>query len=108
DVLVASTGVIGRPYPMPRVREHLASLTAPFDVVEAEPAATAMMTTDTVAKVASATLSTADGGTASIVGLAKGVGMIEPDMATLLAFFVTDADIDGPSLDATFRRVIDR
>ena len=51
---------------------------------------------------------TADGGAASIVGIAKGVGMIEPDMATLLAFFFTDADVDAGALDASFRRVIDR
>jgi glutamate N-acetyltransferase/amino-acid N-acetyltransferase len=108
DVLVASTGVIGRPYPMPRIREHLAARSLPFDVTDAEPVASAMMTTDTVAKVASATIATADGGTASIVGVAKGVGMIEPDMATLLAFFLTDAELDAPALDATFRRVIDR
>jgi glutamate N-acetyltransferase/amino-acid N-acetyltransferase len=108
DVLVASTGVIGRPYPMPRVRRHLASLAWPFPAAEAEPAARAIMTTDTVPKVAAATLPTVDGGTASVVGLAKGVGMIEPDMATLLAFFLTDADVDGPTLDATFRQVIDR
>ena len=42
------------------------------------------------------------------MGIAKGVGMIEPDMATLLAFFVTDAELDAATLDATFRRVIDR
>jgi len=108
DVLVASTGVIGRPYPMDRVRKQLEILALPFTIDQAEPAATAIMTTDTVAKVASATVPTTDGGEASIVGIAKGVGMIEPDMATLLAFFVTDADLDAGALDASFRRVIDR
>ena len=48
DVLIASTGVIGRHYPMDNVRAHLAGLTAPFAVVEAEPAARGIMTTDTV------------------------------------------------------------
>ncbi len=67
-----------------------------------------MMTTDTVAKVASARVATLDGGEATIVGMAKGVGMIEPDMATLLAFFLTDADLEAEALDASFRRVIDR
>ena len=111
DVLVASTGVIGRPYPMPRIRHHLATLASvstPFAITEAEPAATAIMTTDTVAKVASTTCATLDGGVAKIVGIAKGVGMIEPDMATLLAFFLTDAAVDASELDACFRRVIDR
>ena len=43
-----------------------------------------------------------------VSGIAKGVGMIEPDMATLLAFFLTDADVEADVLDTTFRRVIDR
>ncbi len=43
-----------------------------------------------------------------MVGIAKGVGMIEPDMATMIAVTLTDAEIDGPALDAVFRRVVDR
>jgi N-acetylglutamate synthase/N-acetylornithine aminotransferase len=43
-----------------------------------------------------------------IVGVAKGVGMIEPDMATMIAMFFTDAAVSAPALDAVFRRVIDR
>ncbi len=103
DVLVTSTGVIGRRLPMDVVRAHLAGLRAPFDGTDAVAAARAMMTTDTVPKVASA-----PAGPATVVGLSKGVGMIEPDMATLLTFFVTDAEIDPDPLDAAFRRVIDR
>ncbi len=103
QVLIASTGVIGRPYPIERVRVHLARLSSPFDVNEAEPVAAAMMTTDTVAKVAAAPC-----GAGSIVGMAKGVGMIEPDMATLIALFCTDVDVDQADLDARFRRVMDR
>jgi len=103
DVLIASTGVIGRPYPMDRVRAHLGALTGDLPVREAEPVAAAMMTTDTVTKVAAASA-----GAATVVGLAKGVGMIEPDMATLIALFCTDAEIDAHDLDAMFRRVIDR
>jgi glutamate N-acetyltransferase/amino-acid N-acetyltransferase len=107
DVLVASTGVIGRPYPMDRIRSHLATLHAPFDGTDVEPAARAIMTTDTVPKVAHATLTTTEGRPASIVGIAKGVGMIEPDMATLITLFVTDASLPSDTLDAIFRRVID-
>jgi glutamate N-acetyltransferase/amino-acid N-acetyltransferase len=103
QVLIASTGVIGRPYPMDRLRAHLTGLSAPFRGTEAEPAAAGIMTTDTFAKVASATA-----GAATVVGIAKGVGMIEPDMATLIALFLTDASIDSASLDQLFRRVIDR
>ncbi len=108
EILIASTGVIGRRYPMDRIRAHLDSLHAPFTGTEAEPAAHAMMTTDTVAKVASATMATLDGNQASIVGIAKGVGMIEPDMATLITLLCTDAEVPTESLDPIFRRVIDR
>jgi glutamate N-acetyltransferase/amino-acid N-acetyltransferase len=107
DVLVASTGVIGRPYPIEKLRAHLATLRAPFEGDRALAAATGIMTTDTHPKVARATLLSANG-TASVVGIAKGVGMIEPDMATMLAFVLTDAAIDPAELDAAFRQVVDR
>jgi glutamate N-acetyltransferase/amino-acid N-acetyltransferase len=104
EVLIASTGVIGRRYPMDRVRAHLLSLAAaPLPLTEVEPAAQGIMTTDTFAKVASTSA-----GNATVVGFAKGVGMIEPDMATLIALFLTDAAVEGPVLDVMFRRVIDR
>jgi glutamate N-acetyltransferase/amino-acid N-acetyltransferase len=61
------------------------------------------MTTDTVPKLAVATA-----GAARVVGIAKGVGMIEPDMATMLAFVLTDADVPAVELDARFRRVVAR
>ena len=102
DVLIASTGVIGRRYPIDKVRAHLASMPAP-DVVDADPVAEAIMTTDTHPKTASASV-----GDATIVGVAKGVGMIEPDMATMLAFVLTDADVALPDLDQRFRAVVDR
>jgi glutamate N-acetyltransferase/amino-acid N-acetyltransferase len=105
DVLIASTGVIGRRYPMARVRDHLASLASPFAGRDAAAAARAIMTTDTVPKVAEAVIGA---GSARVVGIAKGVGMIEPDMATLITLFVTDADLDAATLDTTFRRVVDR
>jgi glutamate N-acetyltransferase/amino-acid N-acetyltransferase len=101
EVLIASTGVIGRPYPMERVRTHLATLSWPFEGDDARAAARGIMTTDTVPKVAIATA-----GGATIVGIAKGVGMIEPDMATLITVFCTDARV--ADLDATFRAVMDR
>lgn len=133
QVLVTSTGVIGRQYPMDRVRSHLALLaqnataqnataqnataqnaTAQelFEVTDARAVATAMMTTDTHPKTAVATLRTIapDGteGTARVVGVAKGVGMIEPDMATMLSFVFTDADVPAATLDRVFRSVVER
>jgi glutamate N-acetyltransferase/amino-acid N-acetyltransferase len=110
DVLLASTGVIGRPYPMDRVRTYLDQLAADgggLVDVDARRAARGIMTTDTVPKVAEATMEAAHG-TARVVGLAKGVGMIEPDMATLITLFCTDADLGRQALDEAFRRVVGR
>ena len=105
DVLVASTGVIGRRYPIERILAGIADVPSRPAGIEAEPAATGIMTTDTVAKVAHATVGT---GPATVVGIAKGVGMIEPDMATMIAVLLTDAAVDADELDACFRRVVDR
>jgi glutamate N-acetyltransferase/amino-acid N-acetyltransferase len=103
QVVVGSTGVIGVQYPMERIRTYLRAVQAPFPEVSADAAATAMMTTDTHHKVASA-----NAGAVRVVGMAKGVGMIEPDMATMIAVITTDAEVDGASLGAAFRRVVDR
>jgi glutamate N-acetyltransferase/amino-acid N-acetyltransferase len=104
DVLIASTGVIGRQYPMDRIRTHLAELPAPTGT-DAGAAAVGIMTTDTHPKVAEATVA---GSGARVVGIAKGVGMIEPDMATLITLFFTDAALPSDELDVVFRRVIER
>ncbi|MEV5139961.1 bifunctional glutamate N-acetyltransferase/amino-acid acetyltransferase ArgJ [Streptomyces syringium] len=103
ELLIASTGVIGRQYPMARIREHITSLSTPFPEGGLDRAARAIMTTDTRPKAAGARV-----GTAVITGIAKGVGMLEPDMATLLAFFTTDALLDPEEQDRIFRRVMDR
>lgn len=109
SVLVASTGVIGRQYPMDRIRSYLGDTSTPLTTPEhhAIRVAEAIMTTDTHPKVAATTIQTATG-RATVVGVAKGVGMIEPDMATMLSFVLTDAQIDQPTLDTIFRRVVDR
>ncbi|MFC9088936.1 bifunctional glutamate N-acetyltransferase/amino-acid acetyltransferase ArgJ [Nocardiopsis dassonvillei] len=103
EVLVASTGVIGRPYPIEKVRAYLDALPAEFPPADLDRSAAAMMTTDTRPKTASATV-----GGATLTGIAKGVGMIEPNMATMLAWFFTDAELEQPVLDEVFRRVVDR
>ena len=107
DVLVTSTGVIGRQYPMDRIREHLSTLSWPFTGPDATAAATGIMTTDTHPKTSVATVPAANG-TASVVGIAKGVGMIEPHMATMLAFVFTDAELPEDQVDPIFRRVVER
>ena len=106
EVIVASTGVIGVQYPMDRIRRYMEKLAAApsFDRPgSAWDAARAMMTTDTHPKVASASA-----GPARVVGIAKGVGMIEPDMATMLAVMTTDAEVEPSALDAALRRVTAR
>jgi len=105
QLLLASTGVIGRPYPMERLRPALATLPRPpeggFEAGPAEVAA-AMMTTDTKPKVASRSL-----GHAVVVGVAKGVGMVEPNMATMLALVMTDAAVDPAALDGLWRATVE-
>ncbi|WP_419825069.1 bifunctional glutamate N-acetyltransferase/amino-acid acetyltransferase ArgJ [Sphingomonas sp.] len=98
DVFVASTGVIGVPLP-------IATAEAGVDAaLVAEPtgwlaAATAIGTTDTFAKGAMAT-AIVGGRTATVCGIVKGSGMIAPDMATMLGFLFTDADVAAPLLQA--------
>jgi glutamate N-acetyltransferase/amino-acid N-acetyltransferase len=102
DVLVASTGVIGRLYPIDRLRAHFAAIDG-CEGTDATKVAAAIMTTDTRPKTA-----VAEVGEARIVGLAKGSGMIEPDMATMIALVVTDAAAAPTALDRVFRDVVDR
>ena len=103
EIILGSTGVIGVRYPMDKIRDYLTQLTAPFPGQEAESGATAIMTTDTHPKVASAAA-----GPATIVGIAKGVGMIEPDMATMIAIITTDAEINSDRLNEIFRQVVNK
>jgi glutamate N-acetyltransferase/amino-acid N-acetyltransferase len=105
DVLIASTGVIGRQYPIENIRAGIAGLPSPLPDNDAEEVARGIMTTDTVHKIASASVA---GSSARIVGVAKGVGMIEPNMATLIAMVFTDAAVEPQLLDSTFRSVINR
>ncbi|NBU96425.1 MAG: bifunctional glutamate N-acetyltransferase/amino-acid acetyltransferase ArgJ [Actinobacteria bacterium] len=105
DVLIASTGVIGRVYPIDRIRTGIAAIPSPLPDTDATAVAQGIMTTDTVHKIAEATVGS---GPARVVGVAKGVGMIEPDMATLITMCFTDAAVDRTTLDAVWRRVIDR
>ncbi len=91
EIFAASTGVIGEPLPMHRIEETLAGLCRNSHACF-EDAARAIMTTDTFAKGAGVRSNIGDT-EVRINGIAKGSGMIEPDMATMLAFIFTDADI---------------
>jgi glutamate N-acetyltransferase / amino-acid N-acetyltransferase len=104
DVVITSTGVIGRRYPIDRIRSGIDALPDVLTSDDAIGPARGMMTTDTVPKLAEAVVA---GSTARVVGMAKGVGMIEPDMATHISLLFTDAQLTSTELDAAFRRVVD-
>jgi glutamate N-acetyltransferase/amino-acid N-acetyltransferase len=107
DVLIASTGVIGEPLPAERITGHLDALAADLQPGGWAAVARAIMTTDTFPKGARATAEI-DGTTVTLAGIAKGSGMIQPDMATMLAFAFTDADVAPDALQALLRDVTDR
>ncbi len=93
EVLPFSTGVIGEDLPVDKIETGLKQLPARLEEDAWSQAATAIMTTDTVAKACSRTL-LIDNTEVVITGIAKGSGMIRPDMATMLAFIATDAAVD--------------
>jgi glutamate N-acetyltransferase/amino-acid N-acetyltransferase len=102
QILPFSTGVIMEPLPADKVIAGLAA-TAPCDWATA---AEAIMTTDTVAKAGSRKVKLSTG-EATITGIAKGAGMIKPDMATMLGFVATDAGVSRKNLQSMLRRAAD-
>jgi len=107
SVLVSSTGVIGVPMPMNRVRDGVKALLKGLGEEKApEDAAKAIMTTDTFHKVLEKKL-TLGGKRGSIVGIAKGAGMIEPNMATMLCYILTDFSLDRVSLKTAFDEAVE-
>ena len=92
QILIASTGVIGEPLDGQAVAEYAGQMTADLGTASWQDAALAIRTTDTFAKGASRTTEI-DGQTITVNGIAKGSGMIAPDMATMLAYIATDACI---------------
>ncbi|UWQ79255.1 bifunctional glutamate N-acetyltransferase/amino-acid acetyltransferase ArgJ [Leisingera sp. S132] len=106
-VFTASTGVIGEPLPHDRIIAKIGELNGALDENALEDAAKAIMTTDTFAKGASATVGI-DGKTVKIAGIAKGSGMIAPDMATMLVYIFTDAKVEQAALQAQLSEICDR
>lgn len=98
-VFTASTGVIGEPLPHERIVAKISELYAGQSSSKIETAARAIMTTDTFAKGATATIDVG-GKPVKIAGIAKGSGMIAPDMATMLVYIFTDALIGQDALQA--------
>jgi glutamate N-acetyltransferase/amino-acid N-acetyltransferase len=103
DVLPFSTGVIGRPLPMDKIRAGLRGIRSELKPDNLKLAAEAIMTTDKYPKYFSCQV-----GSAVIAGIAKGAGMIEPNMATMLVYLMTDAELPKAALRPMLRRVVDR
>jgi len=107
DVLVASTGVIGVQMCMDKVEKGIRTAAEQLSPEGGHNAAQAIMTTDTVSKEMAVEVEL-QGIPVRIGAIAKGSGMIHPNMATMLAFFTTDAAIDSKCLDKAFRAAVDQ
>ncbi len=103
SVAVMSTGVIGPRLPMERIAAGARAAAGALSVDGFDAAAAAIMTTDTRPKVAYR-----QAGAARLWGMAKGAGMIHPNMATMLSVIVTDAAVSPNALDAALRSAVDR
>ena len=107
QVLVSSTGVIGRFLPMDAIRPGIAHACETLSQDAGEAAARAIMTTDTVPKTAHVELDVA-GKTVRVGGMSKGSGMIHPNMATMLAYITTDAAVEAGLMARIVKPVADR
>jgi glutamate N-acetyltransferase/amino-acid N-acetyltransferase len=105
-VVVASTGVIGRQLPMEKMERHIPLLPEALSPKHVKAAAEAILTTDSFAKMSFRGPSDEQGYT--ILGLAKGAGMIHPDMATMLAFILTDASVEDSFLREALQGAVKR
>jgi len=101
-VLVSSTGVIGVRLPIETIEAGIVGMSADL-VADPLVGAEGIMTTDTYAKALSATV---PGSPTTITWVAKGSGMIEPNMATMLVYIFTDAEVDAASLDRALRGAV--
>jgi glutamate N-acetyltransferase/amino-acid N-acetyltransferase len=107
EVIVASTGVIGAPLPVGLVLPAIARAADALDAAAGEVAADAIMTTDTFRKQAAVSV-TSGGRTYTVGGMAKGSGMIKPNMATMLAYLTTDAPLTTEACDTALRAAVGR
>jgi glutamate N-acetyltransferase / amino-acid N-acetyltransferase len=107
EIFLASTGVIGEPLPAHKIIAVLDDLKAELAADRFAEAAQAIMTTDTFPKAATRTAKLG-GADIRVTGIAKGSGMIAPDMATMLAFIFTDAAIPADALQAMLGKTVDQ
>ncbi|MBF0328659.1 MAG: bifunctional glutamate N-acetyltransferase/amino-acid acetyltransferase ArgJ [Nitrospirae bacterium] len=106
-VYVCSTGVIGTPMPIEKIKAKIPELASAANRHSFMDVATAIMTTDTFTKTSHRQI-TVDGKKITISGMCKGAGMISPNMATMLCFIITDAAIQKNALTAAFKNAIRR
>ena len=106
QVLPFSTGVIGEVLPTEKLELALPAAISDLSATNWERAAQAIMTTDTVPKLRSKVVMLEDGRSCQLVGMSKGSGMIQPNMATMLGFIATDASIPREMLDAMLRTAV--
>lgn len=107
-VAVCSTGLIGARLPMDRIQRGIGQAAANRSEYGSRSCAEAMMTTDTVPKEAALEISLEGGATVRIGGIAKGAGMLAPNMATMLAFVTTDAAISCDALQGFLAEAVDK
>ena len=106
-IFTSSTGVIGEPLPYDRITAKIGELSANLNAGGIEGAAKAIMTTDTFPKGSAAEI-TVNGQTVKIAGIAKGSGMIAPDMATMLVYIFTDAKIGYDALQGVLSKLTNK
>ena len=107
QILLASTGVIGEPLDENLILKALPELHQSLQPEGFEACAAAIMTTDTYPKTAAAEVKTRNG-SVRIAGMAKGAGMIQPNMATMLSFIFTDAAFEAQTLNRMLRTAVER
>ena len=107
EVLVSSTGIIGVELPTEPIVEGVAELVAGLSPDKAEEAAEAIRTTDTFTKTSS-TVVEIEGKKVSLLGIAKGSGMLHPNMGTMLAYVVTDANIEQVAMQEALQTATDQ
>ncbi len=106
NIFVCSTGTIGKPLPMDKITSGIETLFKNLSPDHGPAAAEAMMTTDLVSKIMTVEIEI-DGKPVRMTGLAKGSGMIEPNMATMLGFILTDANVEKHALQCALRAATD-
>ena len=108
DIVVASTGVIGQPIDLEPIQSGMQTLVDGLNENGSSAAAQAIMTTDTVKKEIAVSVELSGGKTCTLGAIAKGSGMIHPNMATMLSFITTDANISAEMLQKALRWCVTR